>query len=122
MRPAEAVVALAVPRGIAARFDPGAAGDLDAVLELRLARTEVRYAVSVAGGRCVVERRAAPDARAHVTISAGDIVRLITGTIEWTALLAAGRLQLGGDPFLALRFPALFGFGRAQPSLSGTSR
>ncbi len=105
------VVRAAIPAGMMIRFDPEAAAGLDAVLELRLARSDARYAVHVAGGRCTVARGSAPEAGASVTISAGDLVRLISGAIPWTDLLAHGRLELGGDPFLALRFPTLFGVG-----------
>jgi putative sterol carrier protein len=96
---------------MARRFDAEAAGDLDAVFELRLSDSGQRYAVHVAGGRCAVERRPAPEAGAQVSISSGDLVRLVSGAIPWTALLAHGRLELGGDPFLALRFPKLFRIG-----------
>jgi ubiquinone biosynthesis protein UbiJ len=110
------VVAAAVPAGMLLRFDPEAARDLDTTLELRLAGSDARFAVRVAEGRCTVARRAAPEAAAHVTISAGDLVRLISGTVPWTALLARGRLELGGDPFLALRFPKLFRVGPGRGS------
>ena len=95
--------------GMRRRFDPEAAGDLKAVFELAV--SGARYAVEVDGRRCRVERRPAPEAGAQVNISAGDLVRLISGMVEWTRLLAEGRLRLEGDPFLALRFPQLFGVG-----------
>jgi hypothetical protein len=105
-----AAVMGALPTGLARKFDPSAAGDLDATFELRVTGgdRERRFALHVADGGCTIERRPAPEARASVTISAGDIARLVTGTITWPALLAAHRLQLGGDPFVALRFPKLF--------------
>ena len=105
------VVLAAIPTGIAMRFDPDAAGDLDAVLELRIAGTGTSFALEIADGRCRVQRRSAPEATAGVTISAGDIVRLISGVVQWPVLLADKRLELSGDPFLALRFPTLFGLG-----------
>lgn len=95
--------------GMRRRFDPAAAGDLEATFELDLSGS--RYAVRVSGGRCQVQRRPAPEAAARVRISRADLVRLITGATEWTVLLAQDRLELGGDPFLALRFPQLFGVG-----------
>jgi hypothetical protein len=101
-------VLAALPVGIERRFDEQAAGELDATLELRVGGR--RFAVRVADRRCTVERGAAPEAGAYVAISPGDIARLVTGTVAWPVLLAGGRLELGGDPFLALRFPALFGF------------
>jgi SCP-2 sterol transfer family len=102
----QAVLA-AIPAGMARRFNPEAAGDLDATIEMRVG--EGRYEVRVKDRRCTIERVAAPEAGAFVTISPGDVARLIAGTVQWPVLLAANRLELGGDPFLALRFPQLFG-------------
>jgi hypothetical protein len=102
----------AVPAGMMRRFDPGAAGNLDATLELRSGGT--RFAIRVTDGRCSVTRRRAPEAGAYVALSPGDIARLITGGVRWPVLLASERLELGGDPFLALRFPSLFGFSSAR--------
>jgi putative sterol carrier protein len=95
--------------GIRRRFDPVAARGLDATFELDLSGRQ--YALRVSGGRCQVERRPAPEAGARVRISVADLMRLITGSAKWTVLLAQGRLELDGDPFLALRFPQLFGVG-----------
>jgi hypothetical protein len=36
------------------------------------------------------------------------MIRLVSGAIGWPELLSSGRLELTGDPFLALRFPTLF--------------
>lgn len=108
----------AVPLALQRRFDPVAAGPLDAVIELRMTdaggRRGARFAIVVVGGRCVVERRAAPEAGARVSIPAFDAVALLAGQAQWPALLAAGRLTMTGEPFLALRFPTLFGFARAR--------
>lgn len=108
----------AVPLGLERRFDAAAAGDLEAVLELRITDSErkrgARFAIIVAGGRCEVRRRPAPDAGAQVSIPALDAVRLLAGAEPWPALLADGRLTLSGEPFLALRFPTLFGFARSR--------
>ncbi|HET9719112.1 MAG TPA: SCP2 sterol-binding domain-containing protein [Solirubrobacteraceae bacterium] len=96
-----------LPLGLRRRFNPEAAGELAATFELRI--SEARFAVRVADGTCRVERRPAPEAAARVSISERDLVRLVTGAAEWTRLLAEERLRLEGDPFLALRFPQLFG-------------
>jgi hypothetical protein len=107
-----------VPLGLERRFDPVAAGDLDAVLELRVTDAGgtrgARFAIVVASGRCDVQRRPAPEAGAQVAIPALDAVALLAGRMPWPALLAAGRLTLTGEPFLALRFPTLFGFARSR--------
>jgi hypothetical protein len=101
------VTLLAIPAAMRRMFDPAAAGDLEAVFELRVTGG-ARYAIRVAGGACDVTREAAPEAGAAVEIGADDMVRLASGAVPWPALLAGGRLTLSGDPFLALRFPRLF--------------
>ncbi len=97
--------------GIARRFDALAAGDLEATFELVLTDLGAHYALRVKDGRCRTERCPAPEAGARIRISTGDLVRLVSRRVEWTVLLAQRRLELDGDPFLALRFPALFRVG-----------
>jgi hypothetical protein len=108
----------AVPFGLEWRFDAAAAGELEAVIELRVTdsdrRRGARFAIVVGGGRCEVRRRPAPESGAQVSIPALDAVRLLAGAEPWPALLADGRLTLSGEPFLALRFPTLFGFARSR--------
>jgi SCP-2 sterol transfer family protein len=100
----------AIERILPRLFDPEAAGDLDAVfaLEIRGRRPVVRT-LTVRDRRLTVTRGRAQNAGATVIIGAGDMVRLATGDTGWPGLLAEGRLELAGDPFLALRFPRLFG-------------
>jgi hypothetical protein len=110
-----AIVA-AAQRAIPRRFDPEAAGDLDAVLELRVrdptGGDDHRFGLIVKGGTCTVRPGAAADAGAAVTVGADDMIRMASGAVEWPELLAQKRLELSGDPFLALRFPTLFGFAQ----------
>jgi hypothetical protein len=106
------VILRALPRVIPKRFDPAAAGDLEAVLELRVPDPHggepARFALKIADGRCEAHPGPAPHAGATVTVSAGELIRLVSGAVGWPQLLASGRLELAGDPFLALRFPGLF--------------
>jgi hypothetical protein len=103
---------LAVPRLMPHRFDPEAAGDLDATFELRVRDPHggepASFAVRVANRTVTIRRGKAPDAGAFVVAGADDMVRLLSGSIGWPELLADKRLELGGSPFLALRFPKLF--------------
>ena len=100
----------AIERALPRLFDPEAAGDLDAsfALEIRGRRPVVRT-LTVRDRRLTVSRGRPQNAGATVLVGAGDMVRLATGDTGWPALLAEGRLELAGDPFLALRFPRLFG-------------
>jgi alkyl sulfatase BDS1-like metallo-beta-lactamase superfamily hydrolase len=108
------MIVAAAQRVIPKRFDPEAAGDLEAVLELRVRARDGgddhRFALTVRGGTCTVRPGAAADAGAAVAVGADDMIRLVSGSVEWPELLAQKRLELSGDPFLALRFPKLFGF------------
>ncbi len=106
------VILRALPRAIAARFDREAAGELEALFELRVrdpgGGESAQFLLSVAHGRCEVSSGAADTAGASVAVGADDLIRLVSGAAGWPALLSAGRLELAGDPFLALRFPILF--------------
>jgi hypothetical protein len=106
------VILLAMRRAIPLRFDPAAAGDLEAVFELRVrdpgGRPPATFTVTVSGGACSVTRGAAEHANASVTVGADDVIRMASGAVQWPSLLASGRLELAGDPFIALRFPRLF--------------
>jgi hypothetical protein len=104
-------------------FDPEAADDLDDHFELRIrdprgGEPDVA-AVVVSQGKCRVVLGPYPRARVAVTTGADDIVRMASGQIGWPQLVSAGRLVLWGDPYLALRFPLLFGLpaGPGKPAL-----
>lgn len=98
--------------GIPVRFDPEQGRDLDATFELRVrdprGRDPVPFSLRLAGGRCAVRRGPASHPQAAATLGGADIIRLAAGAVTYPELLASGRLELSGDPFLALRFPILF--------------
>jgi hypothetical protein len=109
-------------------FDPSRAEGLDASFELHIrdpagGDPDVS-SVIVSGGTCrIVPRRTRPTQRQPpprviVTAGADDLVRMASGDIGWPQLVSAGRMELWGDPYLALRFPLLFGMpaGRGRPA------
>jgi hypothetical protein len=102
------VIQHVIPR----RFDPEAARDLQAVFELRirdpLGREPALFQLRVADGRCGVAAGPASDPAATATLGADDLIRMVSGAVGFPELLASGRLELAGNPFVALRFPALF--------------
>jgi hypothetical protein len=122
-RGAHTVLLLGIYLFIPLLFDPGAAGDLDASFELRIRNPHGgdpdACSVVVAERRCRVLFGTNPKTRVIVTTGADDIIRMASGDIGWPQLVSAGRLVLWGDPFLALRFPLLFGLpaGPGAPSL-----
>ncbi len=111
-RPVHRVLVRDLSRAIALRFDPSAADNLDATLELALrdphGRATARYEVRICAGRCTV-RPGAPDAAgARAAIGSDDLIMLASGAVAWPELFSTGRFELTGDPFLALRFASLF--------------
>ncbi len=106
------VLVRVLSRAIALRFDPSAAHDLDATLELALrdphGRPTTRYEVRISDGGCAVQPRTPHRAGARASISSEDLIMLACGTVSWPELFSSGRFELTGDPFLALRFASLF--------------
>jgi predicted lipid carrier protein YhbT len=104
----------ALPRVLARRFAPAHAKDLEALVELRVNASrggeEVRFALQFGDGTLSVTRRSAPEAQAWLSGSLSDLVLIASGARGWTELLATQRLELGGDPFTALRVPILLNF------------
>jgi SCP-2 sterol transfer family len=119
------LIVAAARRTIPRLFDPSAAGDLDAVFELRVrdpgGGDAQRFRLVVRGGTCTVRPGAADGAGAAVTIGADDMVQMASGAVAWPELLAQKRLELSGDPFLALRFPKLFALPAVGSSAHGAA-
>jgi len=67
-----------------------------------------RFALAVADGACRVSAGAADRPAARARIASDDLIRLAGGAASWPELFSSGRFELSGDPFLALRFAALF--------------
>ena len=102
----------AIARVIPLWFDAARATVLTASFELRVreraGRDPLRLTLDINDGTCVVQRGADGTAGAVATVGLADLLRMATGLVGWPKLMANGRLELSGDPFLALRFPALF--------------
>jgi hypothetical protein len=116
---AHRLIMRAVPLALTRRFDPESARGLDAVLELRVrdpdgGRADA-FEVKISGGTCQVRPGPARSPGATVQIGADDMIRLASGAVGWPELLSSGRLELSGDPFLALRFPMLFRLPSQSP-------
>jgi hypothetical protein len=113
----------ALPAVLAQQYAPAAGAGLSTSYELRVlapsGEVETRFALSLLDGTLTVEQRPAPEAAAWVGIRLGDMIRLVTGATEVWPLMAAKRLELGGEPFAALRFPGLFGLSRPGVAAAG---
>jgi putative sterol carrier protein len=103
-----------LPRALKQRFDATAAAGLDATIELRILASpgggERRFTLRITDGELTVAREASAAAQAWLAASLADMILVVTGSVPWTAQLAAGKFELGGDPFVALRVPGLMNF------------
>jgi hypothetical protein len=109
-RLAHRLILALLPRAIVRRFDPAAAHDLEATLELAIRhdRRPASYALAIADARCRCQPGTPAHAGARASIGADDLILLAGGAVTWPQLLSSGRFELTGDPFLALRFAGLF--------------
>jgi hypothetical protein len=93
-------------------FDRTSARGLTAVLELRVrvlpGRRGTPVSLLIDDGRLRIRPGAPASPGAVAAIGLVDLMRLGVGAAAWPQLMAAGRLTMTGDPFLALRFPSLF--------------
>jgi DNA-binding HxlR family transcriptional regulator len=88
-------------------FDPGAAGDLGAVYELRIG--EERFRVDVADGEVELSRGAAEGPAASIaTADAGSFAAILAGQLPLDDALATGAAQVEGSKQAAKRFLRLF--------------
>jgi hypothetical protein len=115
-RGAHALLLQAVYLMIPRLFDSNSAGDLDAKFELRIrdprgGDPDVSTVV-IARRRCRVVPGPDPSTRVALTVGVDDLVRMVSGEVGWPQLVSAKRLVLWGDPYLALRFPLLFGLAK----------
>jgi hypothetical protein len=111
-RPAHWLVLRAIPRAIAMRFDPDAAEGVQATFQLTIrdprGRPPAHFALSIDDAGCAVRTGAADRPGACAVLGSDDLILLASGAASWPELLSSGRFELSGDPFLALRFAALF--------------
>jgi DNA-binding HxlR family transcriptional regulator len=88
-------------------FDPEAAGDFEALFDLRL-EDEQRFHAHVTNGALELLRGEAADADATVTTDAGTLLALAHGRMELGEALESGALELEGDRAAFERFLGLF--------------
>lgn len=99
-------------QGMVERYDPGRAGDVDAVVEWRVrGRPDGgldRFQLVIAHGVCRLERDAGAEPSVIFTIDANDFLQLVAGGVHGPALFTSGRLRVDGDMMLAARVPGFF--------------
>lgn len=95
------------------RFDPQAAGDMDAVVEFRILdderRPAERYQLTIRDGRCTVARNGGAQPDVWFVARATDLLKIGSGAAGWPELLGTRRIELGGDPFTGMRVLGIFG-------------
>lgn len=99
---------------LAARFDPGAAGDLDAVFQWVLTGAGARaHFAEIRGGsiQLVAGTHQAPTVT--IEMSADDYLLMINGDLNGARAFASGRGRLRGPVRLAMKMQKLFPLDRA---------
>lgn len=92
-----------------AALDPGAAADVEGVVQFVLTgEGGGTYFLAIHGGTCTVGEGGHPAPSVVLTLSAADCVAVITGAVKARALFDTGRLQVAGNLFLALLLRDLF--------------
>jgi DNA-binding HxlR family transcriptional regulator len=88
-------------------FDPGAAGDLEAIYELRIGGE--RFRVAVAGGELGLAREPAEDPEASIAVpDAATLAAILTAQVPFDEAIASGAVEVEGAKQAAKRFLRLF--------------
>ena len=95
----------------AARFQPDAAGDLQAVYQLHLTGDGGGlWHLTIADRQCQLTPGQADQPSVTITMSVDDFTQLIAGQLDGVSAYLAGRIQIAGDISLVTRIQSLFGF------------
>lgn len=99
---------------LTARFDPGAAGDLDAVFQWVLTGEGARsHFAEVRGGAATVTEGLHPAPTLTIEMSAADYLLMINGELNGARAFSSGRGKLRGSVRLAMKMQRLFPLDRA---------
>ncbi|KYH30959.1 NAD(P)H-dependent oxidoreductase [Neomoorella mulderi] len=106
--------------GMAAAFNPAAAGNLKAVLQINLSGNGGGdYYLIIAGGRCTVHEGRSAEATTIINAPADVWLRIARGELDGAAALMQGLYQVTGDFSLMMKMNDLFsGPGLGKPALT----
>lgn len=119
------IVLWAMPLVLRVRFRPEYAvdfdgTDIDAHILVMLMRDQGRrrdqFEITIDQRRCRVRRGSGDGRRPDATLTAtfADLLRMLVAAVDPPSLASASRVEMKGDTFLLVRFPAMFG----QPTRS----
>ncbi len=101
-------------KSLEARFDPGAAGDLDAVFQWVLTGDEARsHFVEIKAGNAQASAGTHPAPTVAIEMSTDDYLRLINGELNGAMAFSTGRGKLRGPVRLAMKMQRIFPLDRA---------
>ncbi len=92
---------------LVAKFQPEAAGDLDAVFQINIDDGDP-YTICIAGGQCAVSQGQHPDPQVTLIMDSDTFTDIIYGDLGGTMAFMSGRLRAEGDVLLATKLSGLF--------------
>lgn len=94
---------------LAASFDGGGAGDMNATIQFDLAGPDGgQWVVAIADGKAQVTQGRVASPSMTISASAADYMEMIHGRLDPQMAFMGGRLSLGGDISIAMRMQGLF--------------
>jgi putative sterol carrier protein len=95
--------------GMAMAFNPGEAGDLEAVIQFRVAgENPDNYYLHIASRNCVAYEGEHPDPTLTINTPAGVWMAISRGEMDGATALMTGKYSVKGDMGLLMRFNKLF--------------
>jgi putative sterol carrier protein len=92
-----------------ATFQPDAATGVDAVIQCNLTGEEAGdWVITIRNGQCQVTQGQNPAANLTLTVASQDFKDLAFGKLNGMQAFMQGKLKLGGDLSLAMRFNSFF--------------
>ncbi len=92
---------------LVSKFQPQAAGDMDATFQINIEDDQV-YCIRIADGQCEVHQQEDPDPDVTLIMDSETFVDIIYGDLGGTFAFMSGRLRAEGDVMLATKLSGLF--------------
>jgi putative sterol carrier protein len=102
--------AKAVSQALINRFDPAKAKGISAVIQINPSGADDGpHAINIADGQANIVEGSADNPNATIDVAVQDWADINTGKLDPTMAFMSGKLRVGGDLGLMMRFQSMFG-------------